>query len=71
VNPSDALPVVLVADCCVPFFAGFLSAISKHLHVPNEYRAGDGGAHPAPFVRSTTCAKRSSRCGHALMPPKA
>src|SRR5207245_10164479 len=29
------------------------------------------GAHPAPFVRSTTCAKRSSRCSHVLMPSKA
>jgi hypothetical protein len=36
VNPLDALPVVLVADCCVPFFAGFLSAIAKHLRAPNE-----------------------------------
>ncbi len=26
VNPLDALPVVLLADCCVAFFAGFLSA---------------------------------------------
>src|SRR5918995_2414754 len=32
---------------------------------------GDGGAHRAPFVRSTTCAKRSSRCSHVLMPSKA
>src|SRR5215212_4619200 len=32
VNPLDvALPVVLLADCCVAFFAGFLSAIAKHL----------------------------------------
>src|SRR6266540_657402 len=33
VNPSDLLSVsmVLVADLCVPFFAGFLSAIPKHL----------------------------------------
>ena len=30
-----------------------------------------GGAHRAPFVRSTTCAKRSSRCSHVLMPSKA
>src|SRR6266550_541995 len=29
------------------------------------------GAHRAPFVRSTTCAKRSSRCSHVLMPSKA
>src|SRR5439155_20472863 len=36
VNPLDALPVVLVADCCVPFFAGFLSAIARHLRAPNE-----------------------------------
>src|SRR5947199_6527390 len=36
-------------------------------------RGGDGGgvAHRAPFVRSTTCAKRSSRCSHTLMPSKA
>ena len=35
-------------------------------------RGGDGGrAHGAPFVRSTTCAKRSSRCSHVLMPSKA
>src|SRR5207248_2250310 len=32
-------------------------------------RGGDGGgAHRSPFVCSTTCAKRSSRCSHALMP---
>src|SRR4051812_15447884 len=29
-------------------------------------RGGDGGAHRPPFVRSTTCAKRSSRCSHVL-----
>src|SRR4051812_10242004 len=34
-------------------------------------RGRDGGAHRAPFVRSTTCAKRSSRCSHVLMPSKA
>src|SRR4051794_17282087 len=34
-------------------------------------RGGHGGAHRAPFVRSTTCAKRSSRCNHVLMPSKA
>ena len=35
-------------------------------------RGGDGGgAHRAPFVRSTTCAKRSSRCSQVLMPSKA
>src|SRR5919199_3170538 len=35
-------------------------------------RGGDGGgSHRAPFVRSTTCAKRSSRCSHVLMPSKA
>src|SRR5919202_5760018 len=35
-------------------------------------RGGDGGGvHRAPFVRSTTCAKRSSRCSHVLMPSKA
>src|SRR5690349_13917080 len=34
--------------------------------------SGDGGGvHRAPFVRSTTCAKRSSRCSHVLMPSKA
>jgi hypothetical protein len=36
VNPLDALPVVLLADCCVAFFAGFLSAIAKHLRAWNE-----------------------------------
>src|SRR5207253_1507579 len=35
-------------------------------------RGGDGGGvHRSPFVRSTTCAKRSSRCSHVLMPWKA
>src|ERR671918_206774 len=35
-------------------------------------RGGDGcGIHRAPFVRSTTCAKRSRRCSHVLMPSKA
>src|SRR2546423_6545043 len=34
-------------------------------------RSGDGGAHRAPFVRWTTCAKRSSRCSHVLIPSKA
>jgi hypothetical protein len=35
-------------------------------------RGGDGrGVHRSPFVRSTTCAKRSSRCSHVLMPSKA
>src|SRR5207244_11575358 len=29
------------------------------------------GAHRGPFLRSTTCAKRSSRCSHVLMPSKA
>src|SRR5712691_2411813 len=29
------------------------------------------GVHRSPFVRSTTCAKRSSRCSHLLMPSKA
>ena len=32
VNPLDALPVALLADCRVPFLAGFLSAIAKHLN---------------------------------------
>src|SRR3954471_17028237 len=36
VNPLDALPVVLLADCCVAFFAGFLSANAKHLRAWNE-----------------------------------
>src|SRR5262249_9422486 len=31
VNPLDALPVFLVADCFVPVFAGFRSAIAKFL----------------------------------------
>ncbi len=30
-------------------------------------RGGDGGAHRAPFVRWTTCAKRSSRCSHVVI----
>src|SRR5215211_1385775 len=35
-------------------------------------RGGDRGrAHRAPFVRSTTCANRSSLCSHVLMPSKA
>src|SRR5437764_9276019 len=35
-------------------------------------RFGDHGfVHRSPFVRSTTCAKRSSRCSHVLMPSKA
>src|SRR5207302_9170972 len=35
-------------------------------------RGGDGGGVPlSPFVRSTTCAKRSSRCSQALMPSNA
>src|SRR6266550_8008510 len=29
------------------------------------------GIHRSPFVRSTTCAKRSSRCSQVLMPSKA
>jgi hypothetical protein len=32
----DALPVVLLADCCLAFLAGFLSAIAKHLRAWNE-----------------------------------
>src|SRR6266540_2916177 len=41
VNPLDFLliAVVLLADCCVAFFAGFLSAITKHLLAPG------GGTH--------------------------
>src|SRR5437870_11228053 len=38
VNPLDALPVVLLADCCVPVFAGFLSTIAKLLRSPNEFQ---------------------------------
>src|SRR5919198_2940206 len=41
VNPLDALPAVLavlLADFCVPFLAGFLSAIAKHLRASNESR---------------------------------
>src|SRR4051812_4203054 len=30
-----------------------------------------GGIHQSPFVRSTTCAKRSSLCSQVLMPSKA
>jgi hypothetical protein len=36
VNPLDASPVMLLTDCCVPVFAGFLSAIAKHVRAPNE-----------------------------------
>src|SRR4029450_13367446 len=36
-NPSNALPVVLLADLRVPFLAVLLSAIAKHLLMPNEY----------------------------------
>src|SRR5574341_1323404 len=38
VNPSNflSIAVVLLADFCVPFFAGFLSAIAKHLRAPGE-----------------------------------
>src|SRR4030095_12322566 len=38
VNPLDFLPVavVLLLDFCVPFFAGFLSAIAKYLRSSNE-----------------------------------
>src|SRR3979411_2346398 len=38
VNPLDALPVVLLADCGVAFLAGFLSAIAKHLRAWNEFQ---------------------------------
>ena len=41
VNPLDALPVVSLADCCVPFFAAFLSAIAKHLSALNESQPRD------------------------------
>jgi hypothetical protein len=27
---------LLLVDRCVPFFAGFLSAIAKHLRAPND-----------------------------------
>jgi len=37
----DALPVVLVADCREAFFAGFLSAIAKHLRAWNESQSLD------------------------------
>jgi hypothetical protein len=33
--------VVLLADCSVPFVAGFLSAIAKLLPAPNESRPPD------------------------------
>src|SRR2546426_2629622 len=38
VNPLDFLlvAVVLLADCCVLFFAVFLSAIARHLHASDE-----------------------------------
>jgi hypothetical protein len=36
VNPLDALPVLLLPDCCVVFFAGFFSANAKHLRTPND-----------------------------------
>src|SRR6266576_309130 len=41
VNPFDPLPVVLLADCSVPFFAGFPSAIAKLLPAPNGSRPPD------------------------------
>src|SRR5215211_6692440 len=37
-NPSNALPVVLLADLRVSFFAVLLSAIANHLLMPNEYQ---------------------------------
>jgi hypothetical protein len=36
VNPSEAFPVVLLADGRVPVFEAFLSAIAKHLRAPAE-----------------------------------
>jgi len=35
------LPVVVLADCCVAFFAGFLSAIAKHRRAWNESQPPD------------------------------
>src|SRR6266542_5044593 len=45
VNPLDVLPiaVVLLADFCVPFFAGFLSAIAKHLLQTAQCSQEDAG----------------------------
>jgi hypothetical protein len=38
VNPSTVLSIAVVrlADFCVPFVAGFLSAIAKHLRAANK-----------------------------------
>src|SRR5438445_8699521 len=36
VNRLDALPVVLLGDCRVAFFAGLLSGIAMHLRAWNE-----------------------------------
>src|SRR2546422_6241577 len=43
VNPLEDLPVavVLLADFCVSFFAGFLSGIAKLLGAPNESQSLD------------------------------
>jgi hypothetical protein len=39
----DVVPLAaaLFADVCAPFFAGFLSAIAKHLRTPNEFQPLD------------------------------
>src|SRR5438105_8689273 len=46
VNPLDFLliAVVILADFCVPFFAGFLSAIAKHLSVLKQPEALPSGS---------------------------
>src|SRR5437588_2509952 len=54
VNPLDDVRfvVVLFADFCVAFFAGFLSAIAKHLRLPNEAQALDLREDSSPRLRS-------------------
>src|SRR6266540_2532121 len=66
VNPLDALPVVLLADCCVPVFAGFLSAIAKLLRATNESQplhltSGEDNGRTVASPRATTRAFRCRR----------
>src|SRR5438445_10411564 len=51
VNPLDflSIAVVLFADFCVLFFAGFLSAISNHLRAPNEIVEDDSSDRGIAF----------------------
>src|SRR5881396_3095324 len=68
VNPLDALPVVLLADCCVAFFAGFLSAIAKHLREPNESQPLDSGDGIGRTVARTELASEP-RSAHRIPAP--